>query len=138
MAIDIMIERLQNKMSGTTIWNFVYVLKRILFDRREQTDEILQGINRGKLISARAAAITAAGNSGASRNSSGASRDSSGASGDSSWASGDSSWASGDSSWASGDISWASGNSRGLRGDGMITIKTRDKFVVVNEALRRV
>ena len=43
MAIDIMIERLQSEMSGTNMWHFVYVLKSILFDRGEKTDEILQG-----------------------------------------------------------------------------------------------
>ena len=43
MAIDIMIEKLQSEMSGTNMWHFVYVLKSILFDRGEKTDEILQG-----------------------------------------------------------------------------------------------
>jgi hypothetical protein len=41
MAIDIMIEKLQSEMSGTNMWHFVYVLKSILFDRGEKTDEIL-------------------------------------------------------------------------------------------------
>lgn len=40
MGIDIMIEKLQSEMSGTNMWHFVYVLKSILFDRGEKTDEI--------------------------------------------------------------------------------------------------
>ena len=47
MAIDIMIERLQNDMPGTNMWHFVYVLKSILFDRGKKTDEILQGERQG-------------------------------------------------------------------------------------------
>ena len=47
MAIDIMIERLQSEMSSTNMWHFVYVLKSILFDRGEKTDEILQGERQG-------------------------------------------------------------------------------------------
>ena len=78
IAIDLIIKRLQSKMSATNMRNFVCVLISILIDSGEKTDEGLQGerqwveemiydkvgsiedfkINRGQLITADA--ITAA------------------------------------------------------------------------------
>ena len=43
IAIELMIKRLQSKMSGTNMRNFVCVIKSILFDSGEKTDEGLQG-----------------------------------------------------------------------------------------------
>ena len=42
MAVDTRIKCLQSKMSGTNMRNFVCVIKSILFDSGEKTDEGLQ------------------------------------------------------------------------------------------------
>lgn len=41
MGIDILVEKLESEMSGTNMWHFIYVLKGILFDRGEKSDEII-------------------------------------------------------------------------------------------------
>ena len=74
-------------------------------------------INRGQLISARAAAITTA-------------MATITAAGEQ-WGQPEQQWGKPGQQRGCGDSSWA-------RGDAMITIRTRDKFVVINEAPKRV